>query len=260
MKLSYVTANLIGQPFGWNGDTDWGKLDAAMIEETTPKSFRKIARKVKKIGFEGIEIYTGHCSYVKRGVDYGKSIAAACGEEGLPVVAYAGGFGYPKGTREDFKRTFAMCRALGCRLMAGGICGEDWTLAAEMLRDEGLVVGYENHPEKSAEEILAKIGDDSDVIKATLDTGNLTSRGGNARDAVEKLLSLLVHVHLKDVKAVGGHDTLALGKGVARVREVVDYLEAHGYNKWASIEHEPFDRDPDGEVAGSLASVRKWLK
>jgi L-ribulose-5-phosphate 3-epimerase len=259
MKLSYVTANLIGAAFGFSGDPDWGKLDAAMIEQTTPQTFRKIAKAVKAMGFEGIEIYTGHCSYLNRGLDYAKAVRDVCAEEGLPVVAYAGGFGRPDGTREDFKKTFAMCKALGTRLMAGGIAGNDWGLCAKMLRDEGLAIGYENHPEKSAEEILAKVSGHEDVIKVTLDTGNLTSKGGDARVAAEKLMPLIVHMHLKDVKAVGGHDTLALGKGVAKLKDTMGYVLTHGYKGWASIEHEPFDRDPDAEIAESLTTVRNWL-
>ena len=258
MKLSYVTANLIGEPFGFNGDTDWGKLDEAMIEQTTPASFRLIAKAVKKMGFEGIEVYTGHCSYVRRDLDFAKGIRDACAQEGLPIVAYAGGFGFPNATREDFQRTFRMCKALGCKLMAGGIAGSDWKLAAQMLRDEGLVIGYENHPEKSADEVLAKLSGKEDVIKVTLDTGNLTSKGGDARLAAEKLFPYLVHLHLKDVKAIGGHDTLALGKGVARVKDALDYVVAQGYNGWASVEHEPYDRNPNPEVAESLKTVRRW--
>ena len=260
MKISYVTANLIGQPFGYDGDSDWGKLDAAMIEQTTAKTFREIVKTVKRIGFEGIEIYTGHCSYLKRDADYAKAIRDACAAEGMAIVAYAGAFGLPDGTREDFKRAFAMCKALGCRLMAGVVVGKDWTLAAKMLRDEGLVLAYENHRDKSAEEVLARIAGKEDVIKAALDTGNLTAQGGDARAAVEKLMSVLVHLHLKDVKAVGGHDTVALGRGVARVKETVEYAVANGYDGWASIEHEPFDRDPNPEVIESLATLRRWLR
>lgn len=259
MNLSYVTANLIGAPSGFNGDSDWGTLDAAMVEQTTPAGFRKIARAVKAMGFDGIEIYTGHCSYLKRDIDYAKEIRAACLEEGLPIVAYAGGFGQPGGTREDFSRTFAMCKALGCTLMAGGIEGKDWGLCARMLRDEGLLIGYENHPEKSAEEILAKIEGHEDVIKVTLDTGNLTSKGGDALDAATKLMPLVIHMHLKDVKAAGRHDTVALGKGVAKVRSALSFVATHGYRGWASVEHEPYDRDPDPEVLESLKTVRDWL-
>jgi sugar phosphate isomerase/epimerase len=259
MKLSYVTANLIGAGFGFNGDHDWGKLDPAMIEQTTPQTFRKIAKAVKAMGFDGIEIYTGHCSYLKRDLDYARAVRDVCDEEGLPIVAYAGRFGTPVGTRDDFRKTFAMCKALGTTLMAGVIDAKDWGLCAKMLRDEGLVIGLETNPEKNAEEVLAKIAGHEDVIKVTLDTGNLTSEGGDARVAAEKLMPHIVHLHLKDVKAVGGRDTVALGKGVARVKDALDYVIAHGYKAWASIEHEPYDRDPDPEVKESLVTVRKWL-
>jgi len=259
MQLSYVTANLIAQPANFSGEHDWDKLHDAMVQGTSPESFRRIAKAVKKMGFEGIEIYTGHCDPYQRDADYAKAIRDVCAAERLPIVAYAGGAGYPGATRQEFARHFAMCKALGCTLMAGTLAGKDWTLPAKMLRDEGLILAYENHPEKTAEEVLAKVEPFSDVIKVNLDTGNLTAQGGDARVAAEKLFPLIVHLHLKDVRAVGGHDTLALGKGVARVKDALEYVLSGGYAGWASIEHEPFDRDPDPEVAESVKTVRKWL-
>lgn len=258
MRLSYVSANLIGEPSGWSGEDDWGKLDDMMVRETTPEGFREISRSVRAMGFDGIEIYTGHCSYLKHGTDHAEAIRAVCADEGLVLVGYAGGFGQPNGTRDDWARTIAMCRALGARMMTGGIAG-DWEVAAEVLRDAGMIVAYENHPEKNADEILAKIDGKEDVIKVGLDTGNLTARGGDALDAAKKLYDHIVHVHLKDVREAGAHNTLALGKGVAKVRATVEYLVERGYDGWASIEHEPFDRSPDPEVAESLATVRGWL-
>ncbi len=258
MKISYVTANLIGHASGFSGDTDWGKLHDAMVEETTPDAFRDIARTVKAMGFEGVEIYTGHCDYNKRGVDYAKALKDICDDEGLAVAGYAGGFGFPGGTREDFRRTFAMCKALGCKLMAGGIAGDDWSLCASMLREEGLLIGYENHPEKTGGEVLKRIEGHEDVIRAALDTGNITAKGGDALEAAKTLMPHIVHMHLKDVKRSGEHDTVALGKGVAKVSEALAYVLANGFDGWASVEHEPFDRDPDPEVAESLATLRRW--
>ncbi len=260
MRFSYVTANLIGEPFGYNGETDWEKLDNAMVEQTTPETFRETCRMVKDMEFDGIEIYTGHCNYLKRDVDFAKAIRDVCGEEGLDIVGYAGGFGLPGGTRQDFERTFAMCKALGCTLMTGGIAGPaDWTLAAEMLRDEGLVIAYENHPEKTAEEVLAKIAGKEDVIKVGFDTGNITAQGGDALEAAKRLSAHLAHLHCKDVRVAGAHDTCALGEGVAKVRETVQYIVAQGYDEWASIEHEPYDHDPNPEIARSLETLKAWL-
>jgi len=258
MQLSYVTANLIGQASGWSGDDDWGSLAERMTAETTPENFREICRSVKSMGFEGIEIYTGHCSYLQRGTDYARAIREVCEDEGLAVVGYAGGFGLPDGTRDDWTRTFAMCRALGTKLMTGGIIG-DWDVAADMLRDSDLVIAYENHPEKNADEVLAKIEGNEDVIKVGLDTGNITARGGDALEAAKRLYDHIAHVHLKDVREAGAHNTCALGRGVAKVRATVEYLAERGYGGWASIEHEPFDRNPDPEVADSLKAVRDWL-
>jgi len=260
MRISYVTASRIGEPSGFSGETDWERLHDRMAQETTPETFRRVARAVKALGFEGIEIYTGHCDYSLRAPDYSRSIRQVCDVEGLEIVAYAGGMGLPDGSREALQRTFDACEALGAPVMAGGLApGADWDEVAELLRERGLVFAYENHPESSADEVLEKISGREDVIKACLDTGNLTAAGGDAREAAEALLGHLAHVHLKDVPGPGRHDCRALGEGAAKVEETVRFLAESGYEGWASIEHETFDRDPDGEIELSLGRVREWL-
>ena len=64
----------------------------------------------------------------------------------------------------------------------------------------------------------------------------------DALDAVKRLREAdkLFIVHLKDVVAVGAHDTCAIGEGIVPCERVVRYLVQSGWQGDVAIEHEPF--------------------
>ena len=120
---------------------------------------------------------------------------------------------------------------------------------------------FENHPQKTTEEMLARIGHGKyPHCGIGLDTGWCGTQGLDAVEAVKRLLPNLLIVHLKDVQARGAHDTCALGEGIVPVEQVVRYLVKSDWNGTLCIEHEPFDRDPMPEVQRSLQRLREWLK
>ena len=134
-----------------------------------------------------------------------------------------------------------------------------------------MVLGYENHAEKSVGEILAKVGDkDADLIGVAADTGWFGTQGGDAPRALRELSGRLRYVHLKDVKARRsepsgyalidmGHETCALGSGIVNVRGCVDALLDVGYTGALSVEHEPEHLDPRPDVVASKALLERWL-
>jgi sugar phosphate isomerase/epimerase len=81
-------------------------------------------------------------------------------------------------------------------------------------------------------------------------------------DAVKRIneAGKLFIVHLKDVTGAGKHDTCAIGEGVVDCEGVVRYLVKAGWRGTICIEHEPFDRDPMGEIVRSVGRVKGWLK
>ena len=127
----------------------------------------------------------------------------------------------------------------------------------------GVQWAFENHPQKSVEQILDRIGGDNHKqygnCGVALDTGWCGTQGLDALEAVKRLRDVLLLVHLKDVKAAGRHDTCALGEGIVPVEQVVRYLVQSGWQGDISIEHEPYDRDPMPEVRRSLERVREWI-
>ncbi len=77
-------------------------------------------------------------------------------------------------------------------------------------------------PKKPPAELLAKIGDGGEgTIGAAVDTGWFGTQGYDAAVAIEELRDHLVHIHLKDVLAVGAHETCRYGEGVVPIERCV---------------------------------------
>ena len=118
----------------------------------------------------------------------------------------------------------------------------------------------ENHPEKSVDELLAKIGGGAfKNVGIALDTGWFATHGVDALEAIKRLREHLTIIHLKDIKKAGAHDTCTLGDGIVKIEKIVKHLAATGWAGPLCIEHEPYDRDPMPEIKRSFERVKKWL-
>ena len=127
------------------------------------------------------------------------------------------------------------------------------------LKEYGLRLGIENHPE-TVEEMLEKIGDGAGgTLGTTIDTGWYGTQGIDAADAIERLAPHLFLVHLKDVREAGAHNTCRFGDGVVPVERCVHTLQAIGYGGSISVEHEPEHYNPLEEVGASLQMLKSWL-
>jgi inosose dehydratase len=99
-----------------------------------------------------------------------------------------------------------------------------------------------------------------------LDTGHLTIGGADPVEFARDHGDRIVHAHLKDVDAnvavefrSGGRSLvdatrnglfLPLGKGGARIAEVMDALQAHGYDGWLVLEQDTAITGDEPTVAG----------
>jgi len=124
----------------------------------------------------------------------------------------------------------------------------------------GVLYAFENHPEKTVEEILAKVDHGRRAsIGVALDTGWCGTQGMDAVDAVKRLREVLFILHLKDVTQAGSHDTCAAGEGIVPCEQIVRHLVDTGWEGTICIEHEPYDRDPMPEVLRSVKRVKEWI-
>jgi sugar phosphate isomerase/epimerase len=108
---------------------------------------------------------------------------------------------------------------------------------------------------------LKLIADGSDgFIGAACDTGWWGTQGFSAPQAIHELKDHLLAVHLKDIKAIGAHDTCKFGDGIVDIQACVDAILEIGYTGVIGIEHEPEHHDPTQDVLESKQLLEAWLR
>jgi sugar phosphate isomerase/epimerase len=259
--ISFISANYVARALGYNGDENWGTHDTATVAAASPEHFSSIAHDVKAAGFNAIDIWMGHCHFRNHNAALRDSVKNICAEHGLQITSYAGGLNAQ--SESDVDELFAFASQLGAPIFAGGIhgAGADPALINDIAQKHGVRWAFENHPEKSADEILARIGGGKfEHCGVAFDTGWSGTQGLDALETVKAIREKLFILHLKDVVASGGHDTCVPGDGVVNGEGVVRYLVETGWQGTICIEHEPYDRDPMPEVITGLQRLQQWLQ
>jgi hypothetical protein len=138
----------------------------------------------------------------------------------------------------------------------GGLRDNTPEQATALCREYGVKFNIENHPEKSAAEILGKIGGGNEWLGVCIDTGWLGTQGAPGPATIKACAPFVRHTHIKDVKAAGRHETCLLGEGSADVAGCMAALREIGYTGWYSWEDEPEDRNP----MDSAVRNREWIE
>ncbi len=262
--ISFMTANYVARQLGYHMTGDWMQGQNAVEAwfapaDTYTARLEAYLADVAGMGFTALDLWMPLLDESWATED---RIAAAVGllkKHNLQVVSLAGGFG---STRQQFEHICRIANAVGAPILGGGtsLLTEDRSFLVDTLKKHGLKLGIENHPEKNSAEIRTTVGDGGDgTIGACVDTGWFGTYDYDAATALEELADVLLHVHLKDVRAVGGHDTCRFGEGVVPIHDCVKTLQRVGYTGAISIEHEPHDFDPTEDVKASYAILKSWL-
>ena len=136
-----------------------------------------------------------------------------------------------------------------------------------VVADQGLTLALHPHAGtliETAEQVERAI--EAVDVGWCLDTGHLTIGGADPVEFARSHGDRVVHVHLKDVDAEIADDLragrrslvdatrnglfLPLGKGDARVAEVMGALQAHGYDRWLVLEQDTAITGDEPTVAG----------
>jgi L-ribulose-5-phosphate 3-epimerase len=260
--VSFMTANYVAREIGFRM-AGWGEGDRAANARYAPiatyeERLDDLLSGIAGLGFEAVDLWTAHLNpawATDAHVGIARDLLA---RHGLRVVSLAGGFG---GTVAEFETACRMAVALGRPILGGstGAWGKDRDGVMRALQDHDLRLGFENHPEKTPDEVLALIGDAGPRVGATVDTGWFGTQGFDASRAIGRLGDRVLHVHLKDVREVGVHRTCRYGDGIVPIEGCVRALERMGYRGAISIEHEPEDYDPTPEIVANAAMLRGWL-
>ena len=202
---------------------------------------------ISAAGFGALDLWLAHLNWRWATPEHVRIARDSLDRHGLRVVSLAGNLG---ATAAELESACRLANALDVDLLGGmgDVLRNDLPGAVSVLRDHGVRFGYENHPEKSPQEVLALIGDADDVLGAAVDTGWWATQGYDPVQALRDLNGRLFHVHLKDVEEPGTHISCMHGDGLRRDRRLRRRASRLGYQGALTVEHEPFDRDPTEEV------------
>ena len=258
--ISFMSANYVAREVGYRMTGGWGQGDRATNErfrppETFAERFDELLRSIRALGFDAVDVWSGHLNpswATREHLDAARELLT---RHGLRAVSLGGGF-------DDLDAACDVADAVGTDLLAGptGLLRTDRARALAILRDRGKRIALENHPEKTPEEMLVKIGNDADgLVGTTVDTGWWGTQSYDAALAIERLAPHVLHVHLKDVLAAGEHETCRWGLGVVDVESCVRRLRQLGYAGAFCVEHEPELYDPSEDCRELRERLVCWL-
>ncbi len=251
MKIAFNTANLVARVSGYHFELKhWGEQHARTVRETDEAAWRAICHDIAGAGSWAVEVWEAHAAPEALNEEKAAAWKRILDEAGLTPVGYAGKLS---------SRTVQICRWLGIPCINGGLGSLSLADADTLCQSSGVRFHFENHPEKSAEEILAKIDGGSEWVGVCIDTGWLGTQAISAPDAIRTLGLLVRHVHIKDVKAHGGHETCLLGSGIVDVGGCLQALRDMGYEGWYSWEDEPEDRNPLDSAVQNRQRIEEHL-
>jgi sugar phosphate isomerase/epimerase len=253
-----MTANEVARETGW-AMHGWGHGDRLTNEafaplETYAERLDALLRRVRELGFDALDVWGAHLSPEWATEEHVAIAREGLAAHGLTCITYA--------TWVDTRNVEGACRlatALGTSVIGAGFSGDAQELAP-VLREHGVTLAIENHPERTPAEVLAKIDAAAGAMAATVDTGWWATQGYDPVRAIEELGRHVAHVHLKDVLQVGEpHETCRWGDGVVDIEACVRALQRQGYGGAFTVEHEPENRDPSEEIRSMREQLEGWL-
>jgi L-ribulose-5-phosphate 3-epimerase len=246
-RIAFNTANLVARVTGYRFELSrWGEQHQKTVAATDEQAWRSICQEIAAAGFRAVEIWEAHAAPETLTESRARTWKRILDEARLRPIGYAGGLR---------RETLQICAWLDIPHVDGGLRGMTVDQATKLCREFGIRFNYENHPEKSTQEILAVIGGGNEWLGVCVDTGWLGTQSVPAPEAIRTLGPLVRHTHIKDVKAAGKHETCLLGDGVVNVAGCLQALREIGYPGWYSWEDEPEDRNP----FDSAARNRRWM-
>lgn len=257
MKLSCVTASYVADLIGYPGTIDWGAASETIERAPLVETLNGILDRLSPARLDGLEIWFPHAAPRNLTPALASQVRQSLAERGMVCCACAGGVPDPRAEPYACEEAFQVARLLKAPLIAGHLHAAAVGRLCRVAAAYGVRLAFENGGEKNEAEIQAAIQGGDEWVGANLDTGNLAAQGGDPVRAVRILGQRIVHVHLKDVPAVGSHDCVAIGTGIVDVKGVFRELQACGYDGWLSIEVETGDRDPTEAIVASAETIRR---
>lgn len=161
--VAFNTANLVARVSGYRYQlSHWMDQHVKTIAATDEAAWRAICREIAAAGFKTVEVWEAHAAPETLDEPKTRLWKRILDDHGLVPVAYAGGLR---------RETLAIARWLGIPHVDGGLRDNTPESATALCREHCVRFNIENHPEKSAGEILAKIGGGNEWLGVCIDTG-----------------------------------------------------------------------------------------
>lgn len=219
--------------------------------------------KFREVGFKNVELWLGHpdglANYNNADREGARSVRELIQGYGITPQSYCiGGFsdGDPL---QKLKKAFQYANGLGVSVITGCATPKMAKELDQLCQEYGIRFAIENHKGnvfESPADYFPTLGETSEWIGVTMDSGHFALASDDPVEAAKKLKGRIYHVHLKDV--VEGR-TCILGKGEAKIEELLLELLRQGYKGHLSIEHE-VEGDPTKDLKESLKFCSEVLE
>ncbi len=265
MNIGMITCTYFMRIYGYRQPEpfDWGDMCRKYRQEFTRNDFLQLAKEIRAIGFNSLEIWEPMFSYLAYTPDEGAAMAGELKSLGFQSLAYCIG-GWGAGDTEAPEKAYAFASALGCRVVTGCIQLGDADVILPVIDQAGLKYGIkyaiENHPSPNVEkpEDVFRLSQSYETIGANLDTGIYNMMGYDVLAAADLLKDKVFHVHFKDSPR-GGEGCFPLGDADTPLAALLHKFREWNYPYMVSVEYEyPTDPVPGlykslGYINGALA-------
>ena len=256
--ISFTTANYVAREVGYAmhgwGHGDRATNDAFAPLETYAEKLDELLADVAALGYTAVDVWGAHLGADWATDEHVEIAVETLRRHALTVTSYATWVG-----PSNVERACELTVALGGSIIGAGFSGDPAALAPVLAKYD-VRLAVENHPEKTPAEVLAKIAAGGEQFGATVDTGWWGTQGYDAARAIEELGEHVLHVHLKDVLALGEpHDTCRWGEGIVPIEACVRTLQRLGYGGAITVEHEPETFDPTEDLRAMRVQLEGLL-
>jgi L-ribulose-5-phosphate 3-epimerase len=251
VKISCVTYSYVAEPHDYAA-AEHGTAEARVLAFADSVLDRLSGRLL-----DGIEFWFAHVPADVLTPLLAQEIRRRLSANGLASAACGGSVGNPAADPDGCETWFQVTSMLHAPLIAGDVVSEGLDELARLCARYRVRVAYENHPEQDVAEILDRIQGGNEWVGVTLDAGSLAEHGGDPVSAVRQLGDRLMHVHLRDVPAVGSELSVPIGAGIVDVPGVVTELVKADYQGWVSIEIPLETEDPSAAILDAARLIRR---
>jgi len=149
-RVTFVTANLVGRVSGYRYElARWGEQHKQTVASTDAAAWGAICREISATGFRAVDIWEAHASPEVMNRERTATWKAILDDYGLKATGYGGALS---------RQTLEICQWLGIPEINGWIGDHTPEQATALCREMGVRFDIENHPQKTAQEILKVVG------------------------------------------------------------------------------------------------------